>query len=41
VEFKVFEGADHGVQDGPQVRPAYLDFISSWVSGRFGVKLPR
>jgi alpha-beta hydrolase superfamily lysophospholipase len=40
VELKVFAGADHGVQDGPEVRPDYLDFISRWVSGRFGVKRP-
>ena len=37
-EFKVFDGAEHGVQDGPQVRPAYLDFITTWASEKFGVE---
>ena len=40
VEFKVFEGAEHGLQDGPRVRPAYLDFVSDWAAQRFGLKRP-
>jgi pimeloyl-ACP methyl ester carboxylesterase len=36
--FKVFEGAEHGIVDGPQVRPAYLDFISDWAKQRFASK---
>jgi pimeloyl-ACP methyl ester carboxylesterase len=39
-EFKVFDGAEHGLVDGPRVRPAYLDFISNWASQRFGLKGP-
>jgi hypothetical protein len=38
VEVKVFDGAEHGVLDGPFVRPAYLDFVGAWASERFGVK---
>jgi pimeloyl-ACP methyl ester carboxylesterase len=32
VEFKTFEGAEHGIQDGPRVRAAYLDFMSDWAA---------
>jgi hypothetical protein len=38
VEYKLFDGAEHGIFDGDAVRPAYLDFISAWVSQHFGVK---
>jgi alpha-beta hydrolase superfamily lysophospholipase len=41
VEFKVFEGAEHGVFDGPVVRPSYLDFVSGWASLHFGMSPPR
>jgi len=34
-EFKIFEGAEHGGQDGPRVRPAYLDFTSDWAARHF------
>jgi alpha-beta hydrolase superfamily lysophospholipase len=34
-EFKIFEGAEHGIQDGPRVRPAYLDFTSQWAAEHF------
>ena len=40
VEVKVFEGAEHGVLDGPSFRPAYLELVSDWASERFGVKHP-
>ena len=36
VDFKVFDGAEHGVFDGPAIRPAYLDFVSAWASQHFG-----
>jgi alpha-beta hydrolase superfamily lysophospholipase len=35
VTFKVYEGADHGIFDGGMMRPAYLDFVTSWMSERF------
>lgn len=38
VEFKVFDGAEHGVFDGPVVRPTYLDFVSAWASQHFGIR---
>jgi pimeloyl-ACP methyl ester carboxylesterase len=41
VELKVFDGAEHGVQNGFGVLPAYLDFVSGWASEHFGVKGPR
>jgi alpha-beta hydrolase superfamily lysophospholipase len=41
VTVKVFAGAEHGVQDGPRVRPAYLDLVSDWASARFGAETPR
>jgi pimeloyl-ACP methyl ester carboxylesterase len=37
-EFKLFEGAEHGIQDGPRVRPAYLDSIATWAMQRFASK---
>ncbi|MBV8202834.1 MAG: alpha/beta fold hydrolase, partial [Acidobacteria bacterium] len=40
-ELKVFPGAEHGVQDGVELRPAYLDFVGRWASERFGVKRSR
>lgn len=40
VEFKLFNGAGHGIQDGPRVRQAYLDFISEWASRQFDKKIP-
>ncbi len=36
-EFKIFDGAEHGVQDGPRVRAAYLDYTSAWAAQRFGL----
>jgi pimeloyl-ACP methyl ester carboxylesterase len=38
VEFKVFAGAEHGVLDGQQVRPAYLDLIAGWASKQFAAQ---
>jgi len=38
VELKVFDGAGHGVLDGPSLRPAYLELVSDWASERFGVR---
>jgi hypothetical protein len=35
VEFKIFAGAEHGIQDGPRIRPAYLDFTSDWAAAHF------
>ncbi len=34
-EIRVFAGATHGIQDGPSVRPAYLDAITAWAAKRF------
>jgi len=34
-EFKIYDGAEHGIQDGPRVRPAYLDFTSEWAAAHF------
>ena len=35
VEFKLFDGAGHGIQDGPRVRAAYLDFLGDWIARAF------
>ena len=35
VEFKLFDGAEHGIQDGPRVRAAYLDFLGDWIVKAF------
>ncbi len=34
-EIQAFDGASHGIQDGPHVRPAYLDFLADWAARRF------
>jgi len=36
IEYKDFDGADHGIQDGPRVRQAYLDFLSEWAVAHLG-----
>ncbi len=41
VTIKVFDGAEHGVEDGPSIRPEYLDLAGGWARDRFGAKPAR
>ncbi|MGH9440986.1 MAG: hypothetical protein ACRD16_01800 [Thermoanaerobaculia bacterium] len=37
IEVKIFDGAGHGIRDGPRVRAAYLEFTSRWAAEHFGL----